>query len=295
MTSDGHGSVIHDIGYRPYHGPRQGRWGIIAGLLRHGALSTFGFGRSGKAKALPFALLAMALVPALVLVGIMSFLGLSADLLNYAGYQQNISFFVILFVAAQSPVLFTRDLRSGVISLYLARPLGATTFALVRWGSLVLAILAFVITPLVVMFVGGLAAGADLSDELPRWLVAMAGAVLLAMLLATVGAVVSSLTMRRGLAVGGSIVVLFLGLGMTVVLQEVSNAQGQQGVATWLGLLSPLVLVDAVQHGLGGASSSFEAPPGDVGTTLLMLLVALGLAALGLMLLVRRYRNRGAR
>lgn len=295
MTSDGHGSVIHDIGYRPYLGPRQGRRGIIGGLLRHGALSTFGFGRSGKAKVLPFALLFMSLVPALVLVGIVSFLGFSSELLDYAGYQQSIAFFVILFVAAQAPVLFTRDLRSGVISLYLARPLGSATFALVRWVSLVLAILAFVITPLVLMFIGGLAAGADFTEELPRWLVAMAGAVLLALLLATVGAVVSSLTVRRGLAIGGSIVVLLFGLGMTAVLQEVANEQGQQGIATWLGLLSPFVLVDAAQHGLGDAPSAFEAPPQDTLTALAMLLVALGLAVLGLLLLVRRYRSRGAR
>lgn len=295
MTTDGRGSVIHDIGYRTYRGPRQGKGAIVAGLLRHGALSTFGFGRSGKAKVLPFALLFMALVPAVVLVGIVSFLGFSSELLDYAGYQQNISFFVILFVAAQAPVLFSRDLRSGVISLYLARPLGSATFALVRWASLVLAILAFVITPLVVMFVGGLAAGADFTEELPRWLVAMAGAVLLAALLATVGAVASCLTMRRGLAIGGSIVVLLFGLGMTAILQEVANEQGQEGIATWLGLLSPFVLVDAVQHGLGDATAAFEAPPDDTLTALAMLMVALGLAVLGLLFLVRRYRNTGAR
>lgn len=295
MTTEERSGVIHDIGYRPYTGPRLGRGGIVAGLLRHGALSTFGFGRSGRAKVLPFALLVMALVPAIVFVGIISFLGLDSELLNYAGYQQMTSLFVILFVAAQSPVLFTRDLRSGVISLYLARPLGPATFALVRWASLVLAILAFVVTPLVIMFVGGLAAGTDLGEELPRWLVAVAGAVLLAVLLATVGAVVSSTTMRRGLAIGGSIVVLLFGLGVTAVLQEVGNEQGQETAATWLGLLSPFVLVDAVQHGLGEATSSFEAPPDDTATAALMLLVALTAAGLGLLLLVRRYRGKGSR
>lgn len=295
MTTQERSGVIHDIGYRPYRGPRLGRWGILAGLLRHGALSTFGFGRSGKAKVLPFALLVMALVPAVVLVGIMSFIGLDAELLNYAGYQQMTSLFVILFVAAQAPVLFTRDLRSGVISLYLARPLGPATFALVRWASLVLAILAFVITPLVVMFIGGLAAGADFSEELPKWLVAMCGAVLLAVLLATVGAVVASLTMRRGLAIGGSIVVLLFGLGVTAVLQEVGREQGRLEEVTWLGLLSPFVLVDAVQVGLGDAVSSFEAPPDDAVTAALMLLIALTAAGLGLFFLVRRYRGRGAR
>ncbi len=295
MTTEERSGVIHDIGYRPYTGPRLGRGAIVAGLVRHGALSTFGFGRSGRAKVLPFALLVMALVPAIVFVGIISFLGLDSELLNYAGYQQMTSLFVILFVAAQSPVLFTRDLRSGVISLYLARPLGPATFALVRWASLVLAILAFAVTPLVIMFVGGLAAGTDLGEELPRWLVAVAGAVLLAVLLATVGAVVSSTTMRRGLAIGGSIVVLLFGLGVTAVLQEVGNEQGQETAATWLGLLSPFVLVDAVQHGLGGATSSFEAPPDDATTAALMLLVALTAAGLGLLLLVRRYRGKGSR
>lgn len=295
MTTEERSGVIHDIGYRPYTGPRLGRGAIVAGLVRHGALSTFGFGRSGRAKVLPFALLVMALVPAIVFVGIISFLGLDSELLNYAGYQQMTSLFVILFVAAQSPVLFTRDLRSGVISLYLARPLGPATFALVRWASLVLAILAFAVTPLVIMFVGGLAAGTDLGEELPRWLVAVAGAVLLAVLLATVGAVVSSTTMRRGLAIGGSIVVLLFGLGVTAVLQEVGNEQGQETAATWLGLLSPFVLVDAVQHGLGEATSSFEAPPDDATTAALMLLVALTAAGLGLLLLVRRYRGKGSR
>ncbi|MFX0539462.1 ABC transporter permease [Ornithinimicrobium sp. Y1847] len=287
--------VIHDIGYRGYAGPRVGRWGIVASLLRHGALSTFGFGRSGKAKVLPFALLGMTLIPAVVLVGILSFLGLNADLLNYAGYQQQTSMFIAMFVAAQAPVLFTRDLRTGSISLYLARPLGPLAFALTRWASLVLAILAFVITPLVLLFAGGLAAGADFTTEFPKWLVAVAGAILLAMLLATIGAVVSSSTTRRGLAIGGSIIVLLFGLGVTVALQAVSTAQGADTLGTWLGLLSPFVLVDAVQVGLGDASPAYEAPPGDATTAALMLLAALALAAVAISFLVHRYRSKGAR
>ena len=82
---------------------------------------------------------------------------------------------------------------------------------------------------------------------------------------------------------------------VTAVLQEVGREQGQLEAATWLGLLSPFVLVDAVQHGLGEATSSFEAPPDDPLTAALMLLVALAVAALGLLLLVRRYRGKGAR
>ncbi|MGD8201782.1 hypothetical protein ACQE98_14080 [Ornithinimicrobium sp. W1679] len=290
----GRQGVIHDIGYRSYGGPRVGTGGIARSLLWSGVLAVFGFGRSGKAKILPFALLAMSIVPAVVLVGIMAFIGLGPELLNYAGYTQNTAFLVALFVAAQAPVLFSRDLRSGVISLYLARPLGAAQFALLRWSSLLLSILAFVVTPLLILVVGGLAAGADPGEELPKVAVAIGGAVLLAVVLATVAALAASWTMRRGLAVGGTIMVLLMGLGITAALQEVASGEGQDRLATWLGLLSPFVVVDSVQVGLSDAAAVYPAPAGTAGTALLMLAVALALVVLGLGALVCRYRSKGS-
>ncbi|MGO0575259.1 hypothetical protein [Ornithinimicrobium panacihumi] len=287
--------VIHDIGYRRYDGPRLGLPAIVGSLLWSGLLATFGFGRSGKAKALPFALLGMTLVPAVVMVGIMAFMGLNAGLLDYSGYLADSSFLVVLFVAAQAPVLFSRDLRSGVISLYLARPLGATVFALTRWASLVLAIFAFVLTPVLVLLVGGLAAGADLTEELPEVVVALVGAILLALLVATVAALVSSWTLRRGLAVAGSIMALLVGLGVTAGLQGGAQMAGREDLAQWLALLSPFVLVDSLQVGLGGAAGGNSvAPVDDTARGWLMLAVALALMVLGLVLLVRRYRSKGA-
>lgn len=287
--------VIHDIGYRRYDGPRAGLPAIVGSLLWSGVLATFGFGRSGKAKVLPFVLLGMTLVPAVIQVGIMAIIGLSSDLLVYSNYISGSSFLVVLFVAAQAPVLFSRDLRSGVISLYLARPVGATVFALTRWASLVLAILAFVLTPLLVLFIGGLAAGASFREELPRVLVALAGALLLALLVATVAALVASWTLRRGLAVAGSIMVLLVGLGATAAVQAVASETGQETLAQWLALLSPFILVDSVQVALGDArAGNYPAPPGDTTTGWLLLLVAVLLMLLGLALLVRRYRSKGA-
>lgn len=286
--------VIHDIGYRRYTGARTGRGGIFWSLLLSGILAVFGFGRSGRAKVLPFVLLGMTLVPAVIQVGIMVFIGLSADLLNYSAYNAGSSFLVVLFVAAQAPVLFSRDLRSGVISLYLARPLGATAFALTRWASLVLAILAFVLTPLLVLFIGGLSAGASFREELPRVGVALGGAVLLALLVATVAALVASWTLRRGLAIAGTIMVLLVGLAVTAGLQETLRFEDLQTAASWVALLSPFVLVDSVQVALGDATSQFPAAADDVGTGLAQLFVALALMAGGLLLLVRRYRSKGA-
>lgn len=286
--------VIHDIGYRRYTGDRTSTWGIIRSLLTSGVLAIFGFGRSGKAKVLPFVLLGMTLVPAVVQVSIMVFIGLSADLLTYSAYNAGSSFLVVLFVAAQAPVLFSRDLRSGVISLYLARPLGAAAFALTRWASLVLAILAFVLTPLLVLFIGGLSAGASVREELPRVGVAFAGAILLAVLVATVSAVIASWTLRRGLAIAGSIMVLLVGLGVTAGVQETAGSEGLDTFAQWVALLSPFVLVDSVQAALGDTAGQFPAPAETVGTGVMLLLTALLLMVAGLALLIRRYRSKGA-
>lgn len=286
--------VIHDIGYRRYEGPRMSRAQIIGSLLWSGILAVFGFGRSGKAKVLPFLLLGFTLVPSMIQIGIIVFIGLDADLLNYSEYNAGTSFIVVLFVAAQAPVLFSRDLRSGVISLYLARPLGATAFALTRWASLVLAILAFVLTPLLLIFIGGLSAGADLGNELPRVAVAAAGAVLLALLLATAAAVIASWTLRRGLAVAGTIIVLLVGLGVTTGVQEVALLQGEDKLAQWLALLSPFVVVDSIQAGFSDATAQFTAPAETTGMAALLLLTAVAMMAIGLLLLIRRYRSKGA-
>ncbi|WP_151525986.1 hypothetical protein [Serinicoccus kebangsaanensis] len=286
--------VIHDIGYRRYAGARMSSAGIAGSLLASGVLAVFGFGRSGKAKILPFVLLGMTMVPAVVMVGIMSFIGLDAGLLNYASYNAGSSFLVVLFVAAQAPVLFSRDLRSGVISLYLARPLGASAFALIRWASLVLAILAFVLTPLLVLFIGGLSAGASFTEELPRVAWALAGAVVLALLVATVAALVSSWTLRRGLAIAGTIMVLLVGLGVTVALKETLFFEGMDTAAHWVSLLSPFALVDAVTAVLGGTDAQITSAPESVATGWLLVSTALALMAVGLLLLIRRYRSKGA-
>ena len=128
--------VIHDIGYRTYDGPRRGTRAIAASLFATGLLNAYGFGRSGKAKVLPLVLVAVMLVPAVILVAIMVVVGLGEGFIDYSTYATQLLLVISIFVAAQAPVLFSRDLRSGAIVLYLARPLSPAGFALVRWASL---------------------------------------------------------------------------------------------------------------------------------------------------------------
>ena len=55
--------VIHDLGYRPYDGPRVGEGRIALALFAGGFRNAFGLGRSGKSKVMPFLLLAINLLP----------------------------------------------------------------------------------------------------------------------------------------------------------------------------------------------------------------------------------------
>ena len=57
-----------------------------------------------------------------------------------------------IFVASQAPVLFSRDLRHGTISLYLARPLRSSAYALSRWVSLLGATLVFLLLPILILY-----------------------------------------------------------------------------------------------------------------------------------------------
>ena len=54
----------------------------------------------------------------------------------YSTYPVTTQLLISVFVAAQAPTLFSRDLRFRTITLYLARPLRRSVYVLVRAASL---------------------------------------------------------------------------------------------------------------------------------------------------------------
>ena len=159
------GSVIHDLGYRPYTGPRLGAGAIARALTLTGFRNAFGLGRSGKSKVLPFVLLALNLLPAVIVGGVLAFAGLDELPIGYAEYASTTQVLVGIFVASQAPVLFSRDLRHGTISLYLARPLRSSAYALSRWASLLGATLVFLLLPILILYVVALLGELDVGEQ----------------------------------------------------------------------------------------------------------------------------------
>lgn len=285
--------VIHDLGYRHYEGPREGGAAIARTLFLTGLRHVFGLGRSGKSKVLPFLLLAMNLLPAVIIVGVVTVVGLQQLPLGYAGYTNQTQLLVSLFAAAQAPVLFSRDLRYRSIVLYLARPLSAPVFAVTRWLSLTAALLLFMLVPTLLLYVGGLLAGLDAGDQTSELLKTIVLLVLLAATLSGIAGVISSVSLRRGFAVVGSILALVVVSGVVTAVQAIAGEQGSDGVGVVAGLFSPWSLYSGLADAWDAGVTVFT-PPGGASVAA-YLAVAVLIAALSVVTLVSRFRKVGAR
>jgi len=241
--------VIHDLGYRGYDGPRESTGALARSLYVTGLRHAYGLGRSGRSKVLPFLLLALNTLPALIVVGVVAIVKLDALPLTYGRYPSQMQMVVSLFAAAQAPVLFSRDLRSRSIVLYLARPLSPALFALTRWASLATAILLFLLIPTAILYAGGLLSGLDAGEQTPDLLASVALQGLLAAMLAGITGVIASWALRRGFAVVASIVVLIVVVGVVLIIQGIAMTEGIGTAGEVAGLFSPWT----VHNGLSAA------------------------------------------
>jgi len=258
-------AAIHDIGYRPYVGPRLGERAVAWAFFVTGLRNCYGLGRSGRSKILPMGLLGLMLLPALILVGILvqarALLGLDEHIVAYSAYPITTQLLISVFVAAQAPALISRDLRFRTITLYLARPGRRTTYVLVRLASLTVATTVLIGAPLLLLYVGGLLAGLPVGRETESFLGALVGTLLLAACLSCLAALVSALTIRRGLAVAAVIVVLLVSYTVVSTIQGISLDSGHRTVGEVAGLFAPYTLVDGVQVFLFDSPEATPTPP----------------------------------
>ena len=289
----GRRAVIHDLGYRPYEGARHGAGYVAWSLYKLGVRHGFGLGRSGRSKVLPFGLAGLMLLPAVILVGVIVVVPtFKAQIVPYSSFPVTTQLLVSVFVAAQAPVLFSRDIRYHTLALYFARPLRRTTFVLVRYASLTTAIVLLMTAPLLVLYLGGLLAGLPFGRETVDFLVAMLGVLLLSALLAAVASVVAAVTPRRGLAVAATIVVLVMGYAVVRAVMGIAESFDTQVVGEAAGVFSPYTLIG------GLLVSVFDAPvplnmttPESVVGGLTYLVVGMLVIGAALAALMLRYRK----
>lgn len=288
-------AVIHDLGYRRYTGPRLGEGAVARAFFGSGLRHTYGLGRSGRSKVLPMLLLGLMLLPALILVGILvqarTLLDLDDQIVAYSAYPITTQLLISVFVAAQGPALFSRDLRFGTITLYLSRPMRRTTYVLVRLASLTTATFILVAAPLLLMYAGGVLADLPPGRETGRILTALVGALLLAACLSGLSALVSALTVRRGLAVAAVIVVLLVSYTVVATIQGISEEVGSETVGEIAGVFSPYTLVNGLQVYLFDSPAATPTPPGGDGMGALYVVATALTVLVSAGALLARYRR----
>ncbi len=149
--------AVYDRGYRPYEGERGGRGAARAALVRVSIRRALGLRRSWRQKVLPWSLLAIATVPAVVNVGVKYITrntpAADFDLITFRDYV-GVSTTLLLFVAITAPDMVCPDRRNRVLPLIFARPLTGNDYVLAKVGALTAILFGFSFLPQVVLFVG---------------------------------------------------------------------------------------------------------------------------------------------
>ncbi|MEV6793826.1 ABC transporter permease [Streptomyces sp. NPDC051320] len=287
-------SQIHNIGYREYDGPRLGRAYARRSLFSQSLLGAYGLGRSAKSKVLPMILFAVMCVPAAILVAV-AVATKAKDLpLDYTRYAIVTQALIGLFLAAQAPQSVSRDLRFKSIPLYFSRPIERVDYVAAKFGALASALFALTAAPLVILYVGALLAKLDFADQTKGFGQGLVSVALLSVLFSGIALVVAALTPRRGFGVAAVIAVLTITYGAVSTVQAIAFEQDAPGAVKWLGLFSPITLIDGLQTAFLGATSSFPGGEGPgTGAGVVYLLVILALVAGSYAVLMRRYRKVG--
>lgn len=286
------GGSIYDLGYQHYTGPRLGRRHAILSLYDHSLRGVFGIGRPISSKIAPMVLFVIALLPAIVQLGIASVSSGEVDILEPQDYYGFIQFVLAIFVAVVAPEIAGRDQRTQTLSLYFSRALLRQDYALAKYAATITAMLSLTFVPQLVLFLGNGVAGNDLGGYIEdQWSdipAALASAILISALLGGAGLAIAAQTPRRAYSTVGIIafVVITSILGQAL-LESIDGDAGRYSL-----LISPLELSNGLTYWFFGVTPHADEP---IGTADIWegyyAIAALAVSLVALLLTLRRYRS----
>lgn len=163
--SDSTGAV-YDLGYEPYGGERRGRGGARRTIVADGIRRVLGLRRKARRKILPWTLVIIAVIPAVVAVGLAFFIPANAaDQIDLA--SQYGTFYVLggtialLFSSLAAPELLIPDRKDGVLSMLSSRPLTSDDYVFARFAAVASVVAAFLLVPQLMLYFGEAGTHAD--------------------------------------------------------------------------------------------------------------------------------------
>ncbi len=235
--------TVFDIGYQAYTGTREGRTRSRSAIYKDGVRTALGLGRGARAKILPWffisVLSAIALVMALV-AGAAERLGgpgsaARLNLPSHSDFNGIASIIMFVFAAVVGPDLLSPDRRSGVINLYLVRPLTGTDYIVSRWLAFLTVMIAAAVLPQAILFLG--LSGGDPKPmeyftkhwaDIPNFI---AAGVVMAVYATTLALLAASFTSRRAYASVFLVGLFVITTPFTVGLAEEVAGRGGQWIS----------------------------------------------------------------
>ena len=226
----GDAARIIDQGYRSYDGPRTGLVGAVRSVVRYSMRHTLGLGRPARHKILPWLAVVIAVVPAVVFVGLA--VVLNVDLIteeilpDYHEYYGFITVSLFFYCGIVVPDILVADRRNGMLPLYLSTPLQRWSYLVSKALAVVLTLAVITVGPVLFLLVAYTIEGSG-PDGLIEWLkifvrIIAAGAAISAAFTAA-SLAVASLTDRRAFAAVGVILLLWGSGFVTAALVEAAE------------------------------------------------------------------------
>ncbi|WP_420623091.1 ABC transporter permease [Candidatus Poriferisodalis sp.] len=221
---------ILDQRYRPYSGPRRGLAGAMRAVVGSSFRFTLGFGRPARHKFLPWLAVVIALVPAIVFVGIATVIDvdmISEQILpDYHQYYGLIQAALFFYCGIVVPEILVADRRNGMLPLYLSTPLRLWSYLVSKSVAVAVTLAVITIGPLLFLLIAYTVEGSG-PDGLGDWLIVLVrilgSGIAIAATITAASLAISSLTDRRAFAVIG-VVLLLLGSNLvTSVLVETAE------------------------------------------------------------------------
>ncbi len=309
MSADGPGAVsadrigtsgsIYDLGYQRYRGQRLGRAYAFRSLYLHGLAASFGIGRSTRSKVIPIGLFAIALVPALIELGVTALAGEALRPVRLDNYFSLVGTVMVLFGAAVAPELGSRDQRHHVLSLYFSRALERRDYAVARLAALLTAMLAIALIPEFVLYLGTALVRSDpvsyLSNNADQPGLILGSGIVVALQVTGVALAIASLTPRRAYATGGIVAYWFIadGLGSLIASITPPPTAAASQFTSWTHdavLLSPSLVGDGAVRWFFGTAPEDALARADLAGWVYVL-AALVYAAIGIAVVLRRFHR----
>jgi ABC-2 type transport system permease protein len=290
------GGAVYDRGYRPYEGERRGRSSARWALWRLSVRRTLGLRRSWRQKVLPWTLLGIATLPAIINVG--------AEYISRQQEQRfipefftfreytDVSTVLLLFVAVAAPDVICPDRHDRVLPLIFSRQLTGVDYVVAKVGAVASVVFGFAFLPQIVLFVGQMFVSGDgaldyyLDHDEVIWQAGVSVA-LFAFYYAVISVALASLTDRR---IVGAIAFLGVVLVSSAVAGVLTSASGgDQSAFDLISVITPpRALRDIVF--LGHIHWS-EPLSGVAGAGVMALLLYVAVVAASSAVLLWRYRE----